>query len=266
MADAGELHRIASRDGTVLGYARSGSGPPLVLVHGTTADHRRWAPALARLEPHFTVCALDRRGRGASGDAPAYELAREAEDVAALVESLGEPACVLAHSYGAVCALEGARLTDKVRRLALYEPPIPTGVAMYPPGLPERLEALLAGGDREGALEAFFREVVRMPDDELAGFRRSPMWPIRVPLAPTIPRELAIDRGYRFDAAQFANFRVPTLLMLGGDSPPLFKRAIETLHAGLPGSEIAILPGQQHIAIDTAPELFAGEALKFLLG
>ena len=77
--------RVASRDGTEIGWWTSGEGPPLVLVHGAVADHTRWRPLLPYLEAHATVHAMDRRGRGASGDAPVYDLAREFEDVAAVV-------------------------------------------------------------------------------------------------------------------------------------------------------------------------------------
>jgi pimeloyl-ACP methyl ester carboxylesterase len=74
--------RVVSGDGTAIAYWTSGVGPPLVLVHGTTADPTRWRPLLPYLEPHATVHAIDRRGRGASGDAPDYQVTREFEDVA----------------------------------------------------------------------------------------------------------------------------------------------------------------------------------------
>lgn len=100
------MNRIISKDSTPIAYQQSGKGPPLVLVHGTTADHTRWAPVLQPLEEHFTLYALDRRGRGESGDADAehYSIEREFDDVAAVVDSIGEPAYLLGHSYGALCA------------------------------------------------------------------------------------------------------------------------------------------------------------------
>ena len=85
------MEQTRSKDGTDIGFWRSGSGPPLLLVHGTTADHSRWSSISPRFEQHFTVYAMDRRGRGGSGDSPDYALAREAEDVAAVVEAVGEP-------------------------------------------------------------------------------------------------------------------------------------------------------------------------------
>jgi|SRR5215211_6691430 pimeloyl-ACP methyl ester carboxylesterase len=79
---------VMSRDGTEIAYWTSGGGPPIVLVHGAPADHTRWRPLLTYLEPQMTVHALDRRGRGASGDAPEYRLEQESEDVAAMVDAV----------------------------------------------------------------------------------------------------------------------------------------------------------------------------------
>jgi hypothetical protein len=48
-------------------------------------------------------------------------------------------------------------------------------------------------------------------------------------------------------------------LLLGGESPAFLKKATETVHDALPNSRIAVMPGQQHIAMNTAPELFIDE-------
>jgi pimeloyl-ACP methyl ester carboxylesterase len=149
--------------------------------------------------------------------------------------------------------------------LILYEPPIPTGLPQYSPGLPDQLQTLVDSGRLEAALEMFFRKVVRMPEHELEALRQLPGWQVRVQLAPTIPRELAIDRIYSFDPHKFANLQTLTLLLLGGDSPPLFQQAIEMLHPVLSNSKVVLLPGQQHIAMDTNPELFVREVMRFLL-
>jgi pimeloyl-ACP methyl ester carboxylesterase len=259
------MEQITSSDGTVIGFQRSGAGQPLLLVHGATADHRRWSPISPHFEQQFSVYAMDRRGRGGSGDSPDYDLMREAEDVAAVVEAIGEPAFVLGHSYGAICSLEASLLTDKVSRLILYEPPIPTGLPLYPPGALDQMQALIDSGELEAALEVFFREVVRMPEHELEVYRQLPMWSGRIQLAPTIPGELAFDRTYRFNVEKFASLQVPTMLLLGGDSPQSARQAVELVDSALPNSRVVILPGQQHIAMDIDPELFVREVLHFLL-
>jgi len=252
----------------MIGYQRTGAGHPLLLVHGSTADHTRWARVLPLFKAYFTVYTMDRRGRGASGDSPQYDLMREAEDVAAVVEAafeqVGEPVSVLGHSFGGVCSLEAALLIDRFNKLILYEPPVPTGMPMYPPDLPDRMQALIACGEMEAALELFIREEVKMPEHELAVYRSLPMWQERVKIVPTVLREMVIDRTYTFDALKFSNFQIPTLLLLGGDSPSLFRQAIETLEAALPGSRVVTMPGQQHIAMDTNPDLFIKQVLSFL--
>lgn len=256
--------QVLSQDRTPIAYHKTGTGPPLVLIHGTTADHRRWNPIIPRFAEHFTVCAMDRRGRGGSGDAPEYHIRREAEDVAAVVDAQGEPVFVLAHSHGAVCALEGALLTDNIRRMVLYEPPLPVGLPTYPPEIPDRMAALIEQGEPEAALEIFFREVVRMPEYEFEPYRRLPVWKERVRLAHTVPREITLDRSYRFQPEKFARLHVPVMLLLGEDSPEFMHRATAAAHDALPESRIVVLPGEQHIAMDTNPDLFVKEVLAFL--
>jgi pimeloyl-ACP methyl ester carboxylesterase len=257
---------VTSPDGTRISWYTEGQGPPLLLVHGTTADHTRWDGVTGHLGQQFTVHAMDRRGRGESTDSDKYVLQREAEDVAAVIEELGERVAVLGHSYGAVCALEGALLTSGIERLVLYEPPIPTGIPMYPTGLPDRMQSLIEEGLLEAAVEMFFKEVVNMPDDQLVGYRQLPAWQRRVRLSPTIPRELAIDRAYSFKPEKYGEMQTPTLLLLGGDSPAMFQQAGDAVHQALPNSTVTPLPGQQHIAMDTNPELFLSEVRGFLTG
>ena len=258
------METVASKDGTPIAYRRSGQGPPLVLVHGTTADHTRWRPILPMLEARFTVHAVDRRGRGASGDAATYAIEREFEDIAAVVDGVGQPVYLLGHSYGALCSLEAARLSRNVRKLVLYEPPVPVGIPISPPGLIQRLQVLLDQGDRAGVVTTFFRDVPRLPPAEIEMVQSLPNWPARVAAAHTIPRELGIETTYRWQPERFSELRTPTLLLVGGDSPPFLKKASDAVQQALPSSQIVVMPGQQHTAMNTAPELFLREVFAFL--
>lgn len=257
------MDTVQSHDGTLIAYERSGRGPPLVLVHGTTADHTRWAPVLPGFERNFTVYAVDRRGRGQSGDSPAYAIEREYEDIAAVVSSIPGPVNLLGHSYGALICLEAALRVTNLKRLVLYEPAISVETPIYPPGARDSIQALLDAGDREGALVMFFREVVLMPEDEVSALRDEPAWPSRLQAAHTIPREFA-DGDYILDPARFRNLTIPILLMTGSESPPYLRRATRVVHAALPHSRIAAMPGQQHAAMQTAPEMFVRRVTAFL--
>ena len=259
------MEKIISKDGTAISYTKSGTGPPLLLVHGTTANHNRWNTVLPYFEKQFTVYAMDRRGRGGSSDSPDYNFLKEAEDIAAVVDSIGKPVFVLGHSFGSVCCLEAALLTKNIKRLILYEPPMPIGLPFYPEEAPGKMQKLIDEGKPEEALEFFFKKIVGMPDKEFEMYSKLPVYKERIKLAYTIPREMIIDKYYTFDAKRFSNVNVPTLMLLGGDSPPVFKKSTQAVNSALPDSRVIEMPGQQHIAMDTNTELFVNEVMKFLL-
>jgi pimeloyl-ACP methyl ester carboxylesterase len=260
----GELTSIESPDGTVIACHVLGDGPPLVLVHGTSADHTRWELIIGQLAARWTTYAVDRRGRGASSDTEPYSIESEFDDVAAVIDAVGEGVDVIGHSYGAVCSLEAALRTTGVRRLVLYEPPLPVGIEIYPSGLVEQLEALLAAGDREGVVTTFLRDVVRMPAVELEAVQADPSWGRRLMAAHTIPRELRIADMYEPDFAQFATVTVPTMLLVGGDSPAFLVEPSRRLEEQIAGSRLITMPGQQHIAMTTAPGVFLDAVVDFL--
>ncbi|MBA2575515.1 MAG: alpha/beta hydrolase [Euzebyaceae bacterium] len=208
---------------------------------------------------------MDRRGRGGSGDAEGYTIAAEFADVAAVIEAVatatGKPVDLLGHSYGAVCALEATRLTARVRRLVLYEPPL---LVEHPPGQVEGLRSLLAEGRRDDLVVTFMREVAGLDDRALAATRAAPSWANRVAAAHTLVRELRVDDGYTFDPAVFASMATPTLLLVGSDSAGFLQTSTERLAEALPDCRVVELPGQSHNAMDTAPELFTDAVLAFL--
>jgi pimeloyl-ACP methyl ester carboxylesterase len=253
---------VTSADGTPIAVHRSGDGPPLVLVHGAAADHSRWRPVLPALEERFTVMAVDRRGRGGSGDTAPYSLAREVEDVVAVAEAAGPGAVLLGHSHGAMCALEAARRLPGLRALVLYEPPL--GFVHWPAEVVGRLEALLADGRRDELLEVFLSQVAGLPPDQVALMRSLPAWRGRLAAAHTIPREERANREYVFDPARFAGVRVPALMLTGGDSPPGFHAAARAVVAALPDCRLAVMPGQRHAAMDTDTARFTAEVTAIL--
>ncbi|WP_331232365.1 alpha/beta fold hydrolase [Natronorarus salvus] len=259
------MEMIVSVDGTAIAYERSGSGPPLVVVHGTTADHTRWEPVRSAFEKHFTVYAVDRRGRGESSDAAEYELEREFEDVAAVADTINEPVILLGHSFGALCSLEATLRTDSIEKLVLYEPPIPVGEhQLYSEEVLTEMETLLDDGENEQALVLFFLEVAKIPLAQIDVLKSAPNWQARVDAAHTAYRETQAPADYEFDPLRFRNMTTPTLLLLGSESPQYLEDATEAINDALLNSRIAILDGQQHVAMNTAPELFINEVLAFL--
>ncbi|WP_226040949.1 alpha/beta hydrolase [Natrinema sp. DC36] len=262
-----ETGTVTSTDGTTVAFERTGSGPPLVLVHGNGDVHKFWD--LAGAHPAFaercTVYAISRRGRGASGDAATYELEREAEDVAAVVDSIDDPVTLLGHSGGALYSLEGALHTDNLRKLILNQPPIAVGNnELNVEEAVTAMKRLLDNGESEQALVLFLQDVGQLTPDELNAVRSAPIWQEMVEAAQALPRELRAIAKYEFDATRFEGLTTPTLLLSGGESPPLYRDATEAVGAALPNSRIVIFDEHAHEPMNTAPDRFVDEVLTFI--
>lgn len=267
---------VRSSDGTAIAVFESGAAEPdtlpLVVVHGTTADHQTFrvvGPLLGRRRRLF---ALDRRGRGASGDGPDYDIEREFEDVAAVAEAIADEAGVqvdvVGHSYGGRCALGAALRTTSIRRVVCYEgAPAPEGLSYQVPGLADRLRAHLARDGRDGReamLETFMREAIGFDDEAMARFRADPIWPARVAAAPTILRELEAEDAPAASLEALGQVRRPVLQVLGTASLPVFGAATVALAERLANGSIARIDGAAHAAHHTHPEAFVAAVEAFL--
>lgn len=263
---APDVVTFTAPDDVPIGCYRSGAGPALVAVHGTAANHTSWdrvAPLLAR---HFTVYAMDRRGRGASGDKSEYCLNREIDDVATVVEQIGQPVHLYGHSFGGTCAIEAALKVRNMASLILYEGGAkPPGLRFIPDELIVRLETLIGEGQSEEALSLFMLRGAGLTPAELDVLRRSPAWPARLAAVHTIPRELRALNDYGADLGRFRALSVPALLLVGTETEARRRDLFLSLGSVLPRSQIHELSGQGHAANQTAPELLAGTILEFLL-
>ena len=261
-----QMLRVASKDGTLIAVECAGAGPTLIMVHGGIGDRTRWTPMFALLSSHFTVCAMDRRGHGLSGDSPDYSLQKEAEDVASVVDSRPGTVFVLGHSYGGVSALEAMFLTNRISKLILYEPPVQEPVE-HDLAVAGKMERMIKEGARAQAVVTFVTEVVQLSPGEVAAMKARPAWAELVSTIDAQLRQMHALAAYRFDAARMSTVRQPTLLLLGGDTTsPYAKQAINSLQTSLPNATRVLLKGQQHNAMDTGREMLARAIIAFLLG
>jgi pimeloyl-ACP methyl ester carboxylesterase len=261
--------RITSSDGTSIAVFGEGSGPPILLVHGTAGDHTTFrviGPLLARTR---TVWAMDRRGRGASRDRLPYSIDREFEDVVAVSEAMaaeaGAPIAVFGHSYGGRCALGAALGTEAIAKVICYEgAPAPPGGTYHPAGIEGRLAADLAAGDGDALLATFMTEIVGMGDPELEAYRANPVWPARVAAAGTIPRELTAEASVAASLERLSAVRQPVLQLLGSASLPVFHEATRALDARLADGRVIQIAGAKHAAHHTHPEAVLDAVLAFI--
>jgi pimeloyl-ACP methyl ester carboxylesterase len=220
----------------------------------------------ALLTSRFTMCAMDRRGHGMSGDSPNYSLQKEAEDVASVVDSREGTVYVLGHSYGGVAALEAMFLTNRISKLILYEPPVQEPVE-HNLAVTARMERMIRDGAREDAAILFLTEVVQLSPAEVAQMKARPAWTALVSTLDSQVRQMRALAAYRFDAQRMRTIRQPTLLLLGGETTsPSMKQGIESLEASLPNATRLLLKGQQHNAMDAGRDMLATAIIAFLLG
>ena len=246
------MRKIASQDGTPIAYDREGRGPAAILVAGALCARLSWAgPAIAALlAPRFTVYNYDRRGRGDSGDTGPYAVAREIEDIEALIDDAGGSAYLFGHSSGASLAMDAAAtLGAKVAKLALYEAPYNDDPAARR-GWGEytrRLTELLAA-DRRGDAVALFMALVGTPAEQIAGMRHAPFWPALKAIAPTLAYDhtALLGEDGAVPVGRAAQVVAPTLVMAGGASYPFMRDTARALSAALPRAQLRILEGQRH--------------------
>ncbi|MEV4314499.1 alpha/beta hydrolase [Actinocrispum sp. NPDC049592] len=252
---------VTSPDGTRIAYTRTGSGPTLILVDGAMCYRAAGPlqPLAAALEDSFTVYTYDRRGRGESTDTQPYAVAREIEDLQALVAETGGEAYVYGISSGAALALATAEVTPAITKLALYEPPFiaasenPAATTEYATHLNE----LLAAG-RKGAAIAHFMTNVGVPQQMIATLRTQPAWPVLEAIAHTLAYDAEILGDGRIPTL---NITIPTLVMSGSASPHTLQQAAKALAATLPTATHQSLPNQTH---DVNPQVLTTPLKTFL--
>ena len=243
---------VVSRDGTKIAVDRYGSGPAIALVGGAFTDRRALAALAQALAPSFTVLAYDRRGRGDSGDTPPYAVAREIEDLAAVLAAAGGPAAVFGHSSGAGLAVLAAADGAAISKLAVYEAPymVDKGDYLPPADLAARITELSSSGRRGEAVEFWMKDTIRLPADVIAQMRQSPGWPSMEAIVHTAAYDATImadqERGDPLPAAWATQVTVPTLIMDGENSPAWQHRSMDALAGLLPNTQRHTFPNADH--------------------
>jgi pimeloyl-ACP methyl ester carboxylesterase len=256
------LRLVTSPDGLQIACQVEGDGTPLVMVHG--AGSGRWSFDLVRphLRNSFTVWALDRRGRGDSGDAGSYSIEREFEDVAAVVRAAGPGALLFGHSYGGLVAAGAATRLDGLPRLAVYEGPM--GGVLADDAWIRRFESDLEAGERDRVVRDFMRDVGGYSDADIAAMAVTPAWAKRLAVAHTVPRELRAEQALDTADLRLAELAPSTLLLIGSESPDWAQRSTEAFAAAIPEAEVRWLAGHGHGAAVSGPDLVAAELTRFL--
>ncbi|MCI4333061.1 MAG: alpha/beta fold hydrolase [Thermoplasmata archaeon] len=262
-------HSLPRREvgGTHLCYDLHGEGPVVVFLHGFTLDLRMWEDQLPAFVPRFRVLRYDLRGFGRS-DLPSVGAPyRPADDLRALLSSLGlSRVHLVGLSAGGAVALDFAlEHPDLVGRLVLVDSAL--GGFEWSPAVVEgwdRIDRLAQADGVEAARQAW------LADPLFEGARNRPE--VRERLE-TILREYSgwhwlqesPSRGADPPAVQrLASVASPTLVLVGEHDLPDFHRIATVLAEGIPSARRVSVPGAGHMLNMEAPAEFNRLVLEFL--
>ncbi|MFI1365084.1 alpha/beta fold hydrolase [Streptomyces griseochromogenes] len=257
--------KTTSRDGTSLAYQVIGQGPTVILVSGAMSTGGTMAPLAHRLADRCAAVVYDRRGRGGSGDTAPYAVAREVEDLAALIDAVGGDAVLFGVSSGAALVLEAAASGLPVRRAAVYEVPYAdflAGGAEREAAYKETLRTALAEGRRGDAVELFLR-LTGLGEEMIRGARQSPMWAGMEAVAPSLAYDDTVMGDGLLPRERLAAVSVPVLVVAGGASPEWMRAANRAVADAAPQGEYRVLEGQTHMV---EPDVLGPVLAEFVIG
>ena len=253
---------VESRDGTTIGYWKTGQGPAIAVLHGSMESARSHTLLAEALAGDFTVYLPDRRGRGLSGPhRPDHTVRTEVEDLEAVLTSAGAEFAFGVSAGGAV-VLEAARTLRGLKKVGLYEPAIVDNPTPHREWL-ARFDREVAEGNLAGAMvtsmyglqlaPAFLKVIprrlmTRMTEKMLVKDERqaAPGAVTMRTLAPTIHHEGALiaELAGTFEAYRAVSAEV--LLMGGSKGLAALKPWRDTLEKALPHCRRVEFDGLDH--------------------
>jgi len=250
-----------------------GSGDPLVLVHGSWADHMDWAFVVPQFAPRFRATVYDRRGHSQSERLETQgSIHEDVADLAAIIERAGAPAHVVANSLGGSISLRlAAERPELVRTLAVHEPPL-LGLLLDDPdtsAMAENLRAFffgvadaIADGRNEDGARQFVGAVVGPEAWDMATPEEVKRTLINN--APTFLDEVRDPELLILSSEPPSRFSGPVLLSQGSQSPPFFSQVLDRVHAAMPTATRHTFAGAGHIPHITHPQDYVAKITKFI--
>jgi non-heme chloroperoxidase len=268
---------VLETNGTKLEYIEKGEGDPVIFVHGSLGDLRSWSLQMEQFSQQYRAIAYSRRyhyPHAESVDSLDYSVNRHAEDLASFIRGLGlQKSHVVGSSYGAYTALVLAAMhPELVRSLTIGEPPILPWLegieggselmANFMMNVWDPLMRAFQRGDMEEGVRIFINGVLGEGTfDKLPIEARSAAMENAQEL-----KDETLSPGHfsSFSCGDAKKIKVPTLLLTGELSPPIFHPIIKELQHCIPDAECLIIPKASHTMYSDNPEVFNDKVLSFL--
>lgn len=289
----GSLHGLnsANVNKTVLAWREAGSGQPVIFIHGSASDIRTWDRQVPALGESYRAIAYSRRYARPNEDIEAGsddQMLPHVDDLVAFMQDIDVSGVhLIGHSWGGFIALLTAiKQPERVRSLVLMEPPVLSLFVSTPPK-PAEILTLLASdpktamaiirfgatafgparkayqrGDDEAAMRAFGRGVLgKTAFDNLSADRLQ-----QVRDNKNADKAQILGAGFPpINDDEVRRLQVPTLLMVGEQSPKFLRRLSNRLQLLLPRSDMVEVPAASHLMHEDKPG-YVNDVIKDFLG
>ncbi len=258
-------------NGHAMHYTEQGSGPIVVLVHGSLQDQRYWSSQMEPFAAQYRVIALSLRHYWPEtwdGKGNDFTIEQHMQDVAAFIRGLNAgPVRLIGHSRGGHIAF----------RLAAAYPELLHQLVLAEPG--GELDATLGGTAPLGAQAAVFAKAAALigagqVEEGLRGFAEHTGGPGAWEKRPEPRRQVARDNAMTllgqineqrkpYGRAAAEAIRTQTLLVQGANTQPQFKAIIAAMLPILPGARMVEVANASHGMSLENPRDFNAAVLAF---
>ncbi len=247
-----------------LHYTMLGVGDPILFIHGFPLCGAMWLPAARLLPPGWQAVIPDLRGHGQSDASPTVTIQRFAEDLAELLDMLGEqrPAVVCGLSMGGIVAFEFfRRFRARTRALVLVDtranPESPEGV--------RRRDAMAEAALTQGAAAVVDMMIAQVFARSAPATLRDEWRSIMNATPPMGVAAAARALGSRPDSnPTLGLIDCPTLVVCGDEDEITSPAMMREMHTAIPGSRFELIAGAGHVPPVEQAAAFAGVLGEFL--
>jgi esterase len=258
-------------DGYPLSYAEAGSGPPLLMIHGTLGDQRSWGGQMEAFGAghHAMAVSLRHCWPGEWTDGGDFTIARHTADIAGFITALGEgPVRLIGHSRGGHIAF----------RVAQHHPELIESLVLLEPG--GELDATFGGEPPAGKQAGVFAKAAGLigdgkTEEGLAVFAEHTggpgAWAKRSEARKAVNRANARtllgqqnEQRKPYSRSEAEGIRLRTLLAGGAQSQPQFAAILDALEQAMPNTTRVTIRNAAHSVQADNPAEFNAAVLAFL--
>jgi len=243
--------RSETRNGSA--YVETGSGEPLVLIHGVGMRLEAWAPQIAALRHTHRVIAVDMPGHGASARIPSSSTLRDFVTwFGTFLNDLDLGGVnVAGHSMGALIAGGAAATLDgAIRRVALLNAVYKRDATAREAVMQRAAQIENGNIDPEAPLARWFSEDEKSSE----AYQLTNSWLKQVDHRGYATAYSAFAGGDATFADAWPRISCPALFLTGEDDPNSTPEMAEAMAKAAPRGKAKVVPGHRHMVNLTAPE------------